>query len=112
MRDGGKNYSPRHSRNKGYPKFKKARSVEYKTSGYKLSIDKQSITFIDSFKAGTFRMIGAADLNYYQLEQIKRVRVVRRADGYYTQFCIQHEPREEVQPTEQVTALDVGLFHF
>jgi putative transposase len=57
-------------------------------------------------------MIGAADLNYYQLDQIKRVRVVRRADGYYVQFCIQHERREEVQPTEQVTALDVGLLHF
>ncbi len=97
---------------KGYPKFKKARSVEYKTSGYKLSEDRQSITFIDGFKAGTFRMIGATDLNYYQLGQIKRVRVVRRADGYYAQFCIQHERREEIQPTEQVISLDVGLLHF
>jgi putative transposase len=50
---------------KGYPKFKKARSVEYKTSGYKLSEDRQSIAFTDGFKAGTFRMIGAFDLNYY-----------------------------------------------
>jgi len=97
---------------KGYPKFKKARCVEYKTSGYKLSEDRQSITFINGFKAGTFRMIGATDLNYYQLGQIKRVRVVRRADGYYAQFCIQHERREEVEPTEQVTVLDVGLLHF
>lgn len=97
---------------KGYPKFKQARSVEYKTTGYKLSEDRQSITFIDGFKAGTFRMIGAADLNYYQLEQIKRVRVVRRADGCYAQFCIQHERREEIPPTEQITALDVGLLHF
>jgi putative transposase len=97
---------------KGYPKFKKARSVEYKTSGYKLSEDRQSITFIDGFKAGKFRMIGATDLNYYALQQIKRVRVIRRADGYYAQFCIQHERREEIQPTEQVTALDVGLLYF
>ena len=67
---------------KSYPKFKKARSVEYKTSGYKLSEDRQSIAFTDGFKAGTFRMIGAFDLNYYQPEQIKRVRVVRKADGY------------------------------
>jgi len=99
-------------KNKGYPKFKCARSVEYKTTGYKLSEDRQSITFIDGFKAGRFRMIGATDLNYYQLGQIKRVRVVRRADGYYAQFCIQHERREEIEPTEQVTALDVGLLHF
>ncbi|MDZ4877973.1 MAG: IS200/IS605 family transposase ISAsp18 [Chroococcidiopsis cubana SAG 39.79] len=97
---------------KGFPKFKKARSVEYKTSGYKLSEDRQSINFIDGFKAGTFRMIGAADLSYYQLGQIKRVRVVRRADGYYAQFCIQHERSEEIEPTEQVIALDVGLLHF
>lgn len=97
---------------KGFPKFKKARSVEYKTSGYKLSEDRQSIAFIDGFKAGTFRMIGATDLNYYAIEQIKRVRVVRRADGYYAQFCIQHRRREEIQPTEQVAALDVGLLHF
>ena len=97
---------------KGYPKFKKARSVEYKTSGYKLSEDRQSITFIDGFKAGTFRMIGATDLNCYQLSQIKRVRIVRRADGHYAQFCLQHERSEEIPPTEQVTALDVGLLHF
>ena len=97
---------------KGYPKFKKARSVEYKTSGYKLSEDRQSIAFTDGFKAGTFRMIGAFDLNYYQPEQIKRVRVVRKADGYYAQFCIKHDRFEESEPTEQVTALDVGLMHF
>ena len=39
---------------KGYPKFKKARSVEYKTSGYKLSEDRQSIAFTDGFKAPSF----------------------------------------------------------
>lgn len=97
---------------KGYPRFKRSRSVEYKTSGWKLSIDRQSITFTDGFKAGRFRMIGANDLNYYQLKQIKRVRVVRRADGYYAQFCIAHDRLEEVEPTEQVIALDVGLMHF
>ncbi|MGM0455495.1 MAG: RNA-guided endonuclease InsQ/TnpB family protein [Cyanobacteriota bacterium] len=97
---------------KGYPKFKKARSVEYKTTGWKLSEDRQSLTFTDGFKAGTFRMRGAFDLNYYQPEQIKRVRVVRRADGYYVQFCLKHDRLEAVEPTEQVIALDVGLTHF
>ncbi|NJQ97712.1 MAG: IS200/IS605 family element transposase accessory protein TnpB [Hydrococcus sp. CSU_1_8] len=97
---------------KGYPKFKKSRSVEYKTTGYKLSEDRQSITFTDGFKAGSFRMIGAFNLNYYQPEQIKRVRVVRRADGYYAQFCVAIDRLEKVQPTEQVIALDVGLMHF
>jgi putative transposase len=97
---------------KGYPRFKKSRSVEYKTTGYKLSEDRQSITFSDGFKAGSFRMIGAFDLNYYQTEQIKRVRVVRRADGYYAQFCVAIDRLEAVDPTEQVIALDVGLMHF
>ncbi len=88
---------------KGYPKFKKARSVEYKTTGWKLSEDRQSLTFTDGFKAGTFRMRGAFDLNHYQPEQIKRVRVVRRADGYYVQFCLKHDRLEAVEPTEQVS---------
>jgi putative transposase len=97
---------------KGYPRFKKSRSVEYKTTGYKLSGDRQSIAFTDGFKAGSFRMIGAFDLNYYQPEQIKRVRVVSRADGYYAQFCVAIDRLEVVEPTEQVIALDVGLMHF
>jgi putative transposase len=97
---------------KGYPRFKKSRSVEYKTTGYKLSEDRQSITFTDGFKAGSFRMIGAFDLNYYQTKQIKKVRVVRRADGYYAQFCLAIDRLEAVTPTEQIIALDVGLMHF
>lgn len=97
---------------KGYPKFKKSRLVEYKTTGYKLSEDRRTITFTDGFKAGSFRMIGAFELNYYQREQIKRVRVVRRADGYYAQFCVAIDRVEKVEPTEQVIALDVGLMHF
>lgn len=70
---------------KGYPKFKKHQthgSVEYKTCGWKLSDDRLTITFTDGFKAGTFRLWGTRDLHYYQIEQIKRVRVVRRADGW------------------------------
>ncbi|HEY9612583.1 hypothetical protein [Allocoleopsis sp.] len=34
------------------------------------------------------------DLHFYQKEQIKRVRVVRRADGYYVQFSIDQERKE------------------
>ncbi len=39
---------------KGYPKFKKHQtnlSVEYKTSGWKLSEDRREITFTDGFEA-------------------------------------------------------------
>jgi putative transposase len=37
------------------------------------------------------------------------VRVVRRADGYYTQFCINVERVEEVTPTGKAVGIDVGL---
>ena len=79
---------------KGYPKFKRHQthaSVEYKTSGWRLSEDRRYITFTDGFEAGTFKIWGTRDLHCYQIEQIKRVRVVRRADGYYTQFCVDVE---------------------
>jgi putative transposase len=64
---------------KGYPKFKKnCRSVEYKTSGWKLSTTRKQITFTDKKGIGTLKLKGTWNLNFYQLDQIKRVRLVRR----------------------------------
>ena len=100
---------------KGYPKFKKHQthgSVEYKTTGWKLSECRRYITFSDGFGAGTFKLWGTRDLHFYQLKQIKRVRVVRRADGYYTQFCLDQERLEKREPTFKTIGLDVGLTHF
>ncbi|ARV58635.1 transposase [Nostocales cyanobacterium HT-58-2] len=100
---------------KGYPRFKKEQthgSVEYKTTGWKLSEDRRYITFTDGFGAGTFKMWGTRDLHFYQLKQIKRVRVVRRADGYYVQFCVDQERLEKREPTLKTVGIDVGLNHF
>jgi putative transposase len=98
---------------KGYPQFKKfTRSVEYKTSGWKLSSDKRSLTFTDGFAAGTFKLVGSRDLHFYAPSEIKRVRVIRRADGYYVQFCISVERVEEVIPSCLAIGIDVGLNHF
>lgn len=100
---------------KGFPRFKKHQthaSVEYKTSGWKLSECRRYITFTDGFKAGTFKMWGTRDLHFYQLSQYKRVRVVRRADGYYAQFCLDVERVEKRSPTLKTIGLDVGLTHF
>jgi putative transposase len=115
---------------KGYPQYKKEQthgSVEYKTSGWKLSPDRRYITFSDGFEAGTFKMWGTRDLHFYrqsptegdppaalahQLKQFKRVRVVRRADGYYVQFCIDQERLEKREPTFKTVGIDVGLNHF
>ncbi len=64
---------------KGYPKFKKfTRSVEYKTTGYKLSPDRKKIEFKDGFKAGVFELWTSRNLVWYSEQQISRVRVVRR----------------------------------
>ncbi|MEG5047396.1 transposase [Microcoleus sp. B4-C1] len=100
---------------KGFPRFKKHEthgSVEYKTCGWKLSEDRRSINFSDGFKAGSFKLWGSRDLHFYQLNQIKRVRVVRRADGYYVQFCIDTERTQKREPTGKTIGLDVGLAHF
>ncbi|MDY6783313.1 MAG: transposase [Cyanobacteriota bacterium] len=98
---------------KGYPRFKKnCRSVEYKTSGWKLSQTRKQITFTDKKGIGKLKLKGTRDLHFYQLEQIKRVRLVRRADGYYVQFCIRVENKVDVQPTGKTIGLDVGLKEF
>ncbi|MBH8565974.1 transposase [Nostoc sp. CENA67] len=100
---------------KGFPKFKKEQvraSVEYKTSGYKLSEDRRYLTFTHGFQAGTFKLWGSRDLHFYQLKQIKRLRVVRRHDGYYVQFLIDHKREEDKDLTGQQVGLDVGLIHF
>ncbi len=99
---------------KGYPRFKKnCRCVEYKTSGWKLSEDRHSINFIDKKGIGKLKLKGTWDLHFYQLDQIKRVRLVRRADGYYVQFLIRTEAEKvDIQPTGQTIGLDVGLKEF
>jgi len=98
---------------KGYPQFRKhSRSVEYKTSGWKLSTDKRCLTFTDGFAAGAFKLVGSRDLHFYAPDEIKRVRVIRRADGYYAQFCINVERTEESIPTGIAVGVDVGLNHF
>jgi putative transposase len=98
---------------KAYPKFKKnCRSVEYKTSGWKLSSDRRSIDFIDKKGIGSLKLKGTWDLNFYQLEQIKRVRLIRRADGYYVQFLVNAENKVNIELTGKMIGLDVGLKEF
>ena len=98
---------------KGYPKFQKnCRSVEYKTSGWSLSPNRKQITFTDKIGIGKLKLKGTWDLNFYQLGQIKRVRLVRRADGYYVQFLVDAENKVDTQLTGKMLGLDVGLKEF
>jgi putative transposase len=98
---------------KGYPKFKRrGNSVEYKTSGWALSDDRKHLALTDGHNIGRMKLVGTYDLHYYQVEQIKRVRLVRRADGYYAQFLIKAERNIDTTPTGKTIGLDVGLNHF
>jgi putative transposase len=98
---------------KGFPQFQKdCRSVEYKTSGWKLADDRKSITFTDKCGIRRLKLKGTRDLHFYQVGQIKRVRLVKRADGYYAQFCVNVDRSESVEPSGNAIGLDVGLKEF
>jgi putative transposase len=95
---------------KGFPQFQKnCRSVEYKTSGWKLADNRKFITFTDKKGIGRLKIKGTRDLHFYQINQIKRVRLVKRADGYYCQFCIDVIRQENIEPSGNTIVLDVGL---
>ncbi len=101
---------------KGYPKFsKRTRSVEFKKSGWKLDRDAKRIKFTDKNNIGELKLIGSRDLFYFQEFQIQRVRVVKRADGYYCQFILKLDVRDitpELKPTKKMVGIDVGLKYF
>ncbi|NEP54431.1 MAG: transposase, partial [Moorea sp. SIO3C2] len=98
---------------KGFPRFqKRGHSVEYKKSGWKLFPDKKSITFTDKKGIGKLKLKGTWDLWRFDLKQINRVRIVRRADGYYVQFCVAVVAREDIDSTGKTIGLDVGLKEF
>lgn len=105
---------------KGFPRFQHDnRSVEYKTSGWSLHSTKRRITFTDKKGIGELKLLGKWDIHTYSVQAIKRVRLVRRADGYYCQFCVDIESIGLIdndiwfynQPFKAV-GVDVGLEYF
>jgi putative transposase len=95
---------------KGYPQFQHDnRSVEYKTTGWKLEPDGKHLTFTDGCGVGRLRLVGTRDIEMFPVKQIKRVRLLRRADGYYCQFGVQAERVIEHTPTGKQIGIDVGL---
>lgn len=98
---------------KGYPKFKKfSRSVEYKTSGWKLTEDKKSIHITDKTGIGKLKLIGSYNREILDKFLIKRVRLIKRADGFYCQFVLDLERIEPFDSTGKEVGIDVGLNHF
>lgn len=98
---------------KGYPKFQKDnRSVEYKSSGWSLHPIKRRITFTDKKRIGEIKLLGKWDIHTYPVKSIKRVRLVRKADGYYCQFAISIDVNSEQRIADGELGLDVGLEFF
>jgi len=98
---------------KGYPKFKKfSRSVEYKSSGWKLTEDKKFIHITDKTGIGKLKLIGTFNRQLLDKTTIKRVRLIRRADGFYCQFVLDIERKEPLDSTGKEVGIDLGLNHF
>ena len=98
---------------KGYPRFQKnSRSVEYKTTGWSLSKDRKYLTMTDKFGIGRMKLIGSRELHFYDPKLIKRVRLIKRADGFYAQFCLDVERNENAISTGNNIGIDLGLNHF
>jgi putative transposase len=76
---------------------------------WKLADNRKFITFTDKKGIGRLKIKGTRDLHFYQINQIKRVRLVKRADGYYCQFCIDVIRQENIEPSGNTIGLDVGL---
>ncbi len=100
---------------KGYPKFQhNNRSVEYKTTGWKLEPDGKHLTFTDGCGIGRLRLVGnkQQQIAAFPLKEIKRVRIVQRADGYYCQFSVQAERQIAHLATGRMVGIDIGLKSF
>ena len=100
---------------KGFPKFQHDnRSVEYKTTGWKLDRDGKHITFTDGCGIGRLRLVGnpGQHIEAFPESQIKRVRIVRRADGYFLQFGVQASRHIVHQPSGKQVGIDLGLLSF
>lgn len=94
------------------PRFQKNnRSVEFKQSGWKLSKDYKRISFT-SCNIGSLKLKGTRNLQDFSEHKILRVRILKRADGYYIQFCIDSTRKINHIPTGRAIGIDVGLKHF
>lgn len=97
---------------KGYPRFvRNNRSVEYKTTGWKLDADGRHIIFTDGCGIGRLKLVGnrAQHIEEFPIKDIKRVRIMKRADGYAVQFCVATERKVEHVVSGKQLGIDVGL---
>jgi putative transposase len=95
---------------KGYPRFQRdCHSVEYKQTGWQLDSTGKRLTLTDGCGVGRVRLIGSRELATFPREQIKRVRLLRRADGYYAQFVLEVERHIKHAPSGAAVGIDIGI---
>jgi putative transposase len=107
-----KNCTEKKPGKKGYPRFQHDnRSVEYTTTGWRMEPDGKRITFTDGCGIGTLRLVGNTKqaVETFPVQQIKRVRIVKRADGFYCQFALGAVRKVEHHSTGKPVGIDVGL---
>jgi len=99
---------------KGSPRFQHdQRRVQDTNSGWKLEPDGKRITFTDGHGIGTMRFIGKKGRSApFALSPIKRVRLVKRADGSACPFAVQADRPLAPDPTSTQVGSDVGLKAF
>ncbi len=83
--------------------------MEYKRTGWKLEPDGKHLTFTDGCGIGRVRLIGSRNIETFPVKHIKRVRIVKRADGYYCQFSVQADRTIEHVSTGKKLGIDMGL---
>src|SRR6266849_8392492 len=87
---------------------------DYKQTGWKLEPDGKHIIFTDGCGIGRLRLVGnkKQKVETFPTNHIKRVRLVRRADGYYVQFGVKTDRIIEHVPSGKAIGIDVGLTSF
>jgi putative transposase len=87
---------------------------DYKQTGWKIEPDGKHLSFTDGCEIGRLRLVGnkKQSIETFPVKQIKRVRIVRRADGYYCQIAVEAERKVEHIPTGKHTGIDMGLKAF
>jgi len=76
--------NPKNPGKKVFRGFRKiTASVEYKITGWSLHPTKRRITFTDKKGIGEVKLLGKWEIHIYSVKSLKRVRIVKRADGFY-----------------------------
>src|SRR5262249_44107808 len=83
------------------------RSAAYRGTGRQLAPDGRHLTCTDGCGSGRVTLLGSWELATVPVAPIQRVRLLRRADGYYAQFVLQVERHVTHVPTSRVVGIDV-----